>query len=452
MTARLPSFPRLQIEPLEDRMLLATYYVAPTGSNGNSGLSDSAAWATLQHAADRVVAGDTVIVRAGTYVGFDLRGKDGTLNQRIQFRADDGVVINQRNNRTNDGINIEGVDYVTIRGFTVLGIGRAGIRSVDNTGVWIIGNRCDQNGTWGILTGHSNYLRIENNETSRSAVEHGIYVSNSCVNPVVRNNHSWGNHANGLHFNGDISLGGNGLILNATIEGNVIHGNGAGGGSEINCDGVQNSVIRNNLLYNNHASGISLYRIDAGGGASNNVVVNNTVLVSASGRWALNIQNGSTGNKVFNNIFWNQHSWRGAISISTDSLTGFQSNFNAVIGRFTLNGGGTVLDLAAWRQQTNQDSNSFIATPAQLFVNASTNDYHLKVGSPAIDAGTTNKAPTIDFEGQKRDRRPDIGADEYFSSTKSAGGLGGGAAVKSLADGWFAEPRRGGRRFGPAWL
>ena len=67
----------------------------------------------------------------------------------------------------------------------------------------------------------------------------------------------------------------------------MIYDNGRGGGSGINGDGVQNSVIRNNLIYNTHASGISLYRIDGGGGSSGNLVINNTVLVAGDGRWAL---------------------------------------------------------------------------------------------------------------------------------------------------------------------
>src|SRR5262245_27414508 len=51
-----------------------TYFVAPPssgGSDSNPG-SSAAPWATLQHAADRVTAGDTVIVRAGTYAGFNV--------------------------------------------------------------------------------------------------------------------------------------------------------------------------------------------------------------------------------------------------------------------------------------------------------------------------------------------------------------------------------------------
>jgi hypothetical protein len=39
-------------------------------------------------------------------------------------------------------------------------------------------------------------------------------------------------------------------------------------------------------------------------------------------------------------------------------------------------------------------------------------DYHLQAGSPAIDVGTTEGAPTVDLEGSPRDAEPDLGAYE----------------------------------------
>src|SRR5262249_8146009 len=153
--------------------------------------------------------------------------------------------------------------------------------------------------------------------------------------------------------------------------------NGKGGASGINADGVQNSIFRNNLIYNTHASGISLYRIDGGGASTGNLVVNNTVLVASDGRWALNIQNASTGNTVYNNIFYNSSSTRGSVDISSDSLAGFTSNYNVMMDRFTTNGGTSIQTLAQWQASTGQDKNSLVATPVQLFVNPSANDYHL---------------------------------------------------------------------------
>src|SRR6476661_2905773 len=290
---------RLHVEQLEDRAVPATLYVANTGNNTNAGTSSSP-WQTLQYAADHVHAGDTVIVRAGNYAGFYL-STDGTASSRIVFSADPGANITSRNPITGDGINLEGADYVTIEGFKITGATRAGIRSVINTGENIL---------------------IQNNTTSRSVDQHGIYVSNSADNPIIRGNRVWGNHDAGIQLNADVSMGGDGIITNALIENNVIYDNGLGGGASINCDGVQNSVIRNNLIYNAHATGIVLYVGNGAAGSSGNLVVNNTVLVAADGRWAVSVTNGSINNTFRNNIFYSAHSYRGAMYFTADSLPG----------------------------------------------------------------------------------------------------------------------------------
>jgi Ca2+-binding RTX toxin-like protein len=409
---------RPRIESLEARLALSTYYVATTGSDQNAGSTDQAAWRTLQYAADHVQAGDTVVVRAGTYTGFDLT-TSGSATQQIKFLADSGTVINARNATTPDGINLEGASWVTISGFEVAGIDRAGIRSVTNSHVTITNNYTHNNGYWGIFTGFSDDLDIENNVCTYSVQQHGIYVSNSGDRPIIRNNVCAYNHDCGIHMNGDISQGGDGIISGALVEGNIIYGNGAGGGSGINCDGVQDSTIQNNLLYDNHASGISLYQIDGGGPSKNDVIANNTVLVASDGRWAINVTNGATGTTLVNNILYNYGSYRGSVSVSADSLSGLKSDYNAVMDRFTSDDGNTVQTLAQWQTATGQDAHSIIATPSQLFVNVSTNDYHLSSTSPAIDKGTSTNAPTYDLEGHARPAGNgyDIGAYESSSTT-----------------------------------
>jgi parallel beta-helix repeat protein len=414
---------RALFERFEERLALATYYVASLGSDTQAGSAD-APWATLQKAADTVNPGDTVVARAGTYSGFDLR-RDGTALNRIVFSAEPGVIVNSRNLRTPDGINLEGADYVTIEGFTVSSVPRAGIRSVTNDGVILRNNRCDQNGRWGILTGFSENILIENNECSRSADEHGIYVSNSADNPIIRGNVVWGNFANGIHMNGDVFTGeGDGIISGALVENNVIFDNGTGGGSGINCDGVQTSRIQNNLLYDNHASGISLYRIDGGGGSTGNVVVNNTILQAADGRWAINIADGSTGNTILNNVLFNAHPFRGSITVENDSLVGLVSDYNAVIDRFSSDGGTSRITLAQWRAWTGQDQHSILATPGELFVAPNANNYQLNPGSPAIDRGTALLSPNRDLAGNPRPSGSsvDIGAYERASTGLASAG------------------------------
>jgi parallel beta-helix repeat protein len=410
---------RLDFDHLERRAVLSLLFVSPSGNDAAIG-SDLAPLKTLQRAADVAKAGDTVTVRAGNYAGFNLTS-DGAATAPISFRADPGVTVNARNLATPDGINLEGADYVTIEGFKVVGMPRAGIRSVSNSHVTIRNNVVDQNATWGIFTGFSEDLLVEGNTTSRSQTQHGIYVSNSGDRPIIRNNVSWGNYGAGIHMNGDASQGGDGIISGGLVEGNTIYGNGIGGGSGINCDGVQGSRIQNNLIYDTHASGISLFRQDGGGASSNNVVANNTVLVAADGRWALNIQNASTGNTVINNILYNSGTFRGSLDISPDSLSGLTSDYNAVMDRFTTDGGGSRLTLTQWRSTTGQDAHSIIASPSQLFVAPSTNDYHLSSTSLAIDAGTSLNAPANDRDGVARPTGNgwDIGAYEYLSSTQA---------------------------------
>lgn len=401
----------LGMENLESRQVLATLYVSPSGNDGNAG-SSSAPWQTLQHAADVVSAGDTVIVRAGNYTGFDLRS-DGTAAARIVFQGEDGVNITARNARTPDGINLEGADFVTIDGFNVNGMPRAGIRTVLNQHVIIRNNTTDANGVWGIFSGFSDDLLIEHNVASHSVEQHGIYVSNSGDRPIIRGNTIFGNSDAGIHMNGDISQGGDGIISGALVENNVIYDNGVGGGSGINCDGVQDSTFQNNLLYDNHASGVSFYQIDGGGPSSGNILANNTIDMASNGRWALNIQDGAINTTIVNNILYNNHSFRGSIDISSDSLPGLQSDYNVVMNRFTTDGGDSILSLIQW-QALGHDQHSLVATPSQLFVDPASGNYHLSASSPALDAGTSQDAPSDDFEHQPRPSGTgwDIGADE----------------------------------------
>lgn len=420
--------PRLAVESLESRDTPAVLYVSPTGADTNPGTA-AAPLKTLQSAADRVVAGDSVIAGAGTYAGFNLF-TSGTAASRIAFQADPaagvgGVVINRPNPWNNlDGINLEGASYVTVEGFTVTGQPRAGIRSVANQFATVRNNVADANTVWGIFTGFSSDLLVENNQASRSAQQHGIYVSNSADRPVVRGNRVFENNASGIQLNADASQGGDGVISNAVIENNVLRANGAAGGASINLDGVQDSDVRNNLIEDARATGIALFRQDGATGSTNNRIVNNTVVVDNSlnqgnGRWAVSLTGGSTGNLLKNNILFSTQSFRGALSVSSDSQAGLVSDYNAVENRFSTDDGNTAIGLAGWQSATGQDVHSFslndVTALNGLFVDRATGNYHLSSTSAAIDRGTPTGAPLTDFEGNARPSGSgyDIGADEF---------------------------------------
>jgi len=108
------------------------YYVATSGNDSNPGTS-SQPWATIQKAAGVMTAGDTVIVRPGTYYGQVTVANSGDSqgcglgDSPITFLADpSGDVILNANGSGNNGFYIVGKTYVVIDGFKITG-GRDGV-------------------------------------------------------------------------------------------------------------------------------------------------------------------------------------------------------------------------------------------------------------------------------------------------------------------------------------
>lgn len=69
-----------------------TYYVAPGGLNANPG-TESEPWRDIQHAADMMVAGDTVYVKAGTYFERVVPRRSGSAGNFITYAAYPGQVV-----------------------------------------------------------------------------------------------------------------------------------------------------------------------------------------------------------------------------------------------------------------------------------------------------------------------------------------------------------------------
>lgn len=392
------------------------------GNDSNPG-TISQPWRTIQHAVDSVLSGDTIYVRSGIYEGVRIE-HSGTSSEYITLRSypAEAVIINSPgpSNVHNSIIEIETwdgdgrVSYWIIDGFEVTGANSYGIDLRGTYYIIIRNNKVHNNNVTGIFTAFSYFTTIQKNE-SYSNGEHGIYISNSSDYVTILRNVIHHNYSCGIHMNGDESMGGDGIITGVLVEENIIYENGEGGGSAINMDGVTDSTVKNNLLYNNHASGISLYQIDGAVCSSGNWIMNNTVIVPSDGRWALSIPGPTCiNNNVFNNIFYNFHSWRGSISIGTALLEGFKSDYNVVMDRFSVDDGATRITLNQWRNY-GYDIHSLISIPSDLFVDYTNNNYHLKSGSPAVDAGYQLVDIDKDLDNYIRPKGAgyDIGCYEY---------------------------------------
>lgn len=385
----------------------ATYYVRTDGNNNCSGLvnvggaSGECAWRTLQYAADTVVAGDTVNVADGNYVGFMIQTA-GTLGAPITFQSiGDGANITTRNATTPDGINIESwgddpADYIIIDGFNVYNQPRMGVRAIGGTGIVVQNTVAHDNDDCGIFTGWTPNFSVLNTTTYNNGstlMQHNIYISNSTSdNPIVRGNIAYDSGGgNGIQLNGDWESDDfppvgdqDGFIDNALIENNILYGNYAKGFSLIS---VRNSMIRNNITYNNgipdgSAGGIHIVQQMDSHYSSGNTVVNNTMDEPAVACVRINALN--TANVVFNNICL------GNSGIVFEGSGNFESN----------------------------NSNSTAG-----FTNRASHNYTLLEGAVQIGAGLalyqSRPAPTTDFLGTARPQGGtyDIGAYEYIISS-----------------------------------
>ncbi|TXT56012.1 MAG: hypothetical protein BAJATHORv1_30396 [Candidatus Thorarchaeota archaeon] len=405
------------------------YYVSPSGSDTNTGTMDQP-WQTPSYGVSQLVTGDTLFLLPGEYqldsaIHFEI---SGTEQSPITLTGQDAILNgaglpSDFDNR--DAIFVDHADNIIIENLVILNAPRSGLRISWSDHVSVTNSTFGNNGKWGIFSDFADYISIDSCETYGSGEEHGIYLSNSGDYPVVRNCLVHDNHASGIQFNADPLMGGDGIISGGIVENNYVYHNGEGGGAAINFASVRNTIVQNNLLFDNLAGGIACWDDGNDGtayGCKDNTFANNLVIFEEGyGRSALQMIEGSTGNIAVNNILIAGDSGDYALELdTTSSVTSDYNIFYHLESEEIVWTGDDALSLNEW-QDISFDTNSYSYAPSTLFVDYLGNDYHHVNDSSAIDVGTDSYAPTYDIEGTLRPYNGlfDIGPYEYspFAST-----------------------------------
>lgn len=400
----------------------ANLFVSPSGNDSNPG-TQSQPLQTLQAAFNRLVPGDVLEVLDGTYnvSSNTLLNARGTANLPIIIRSTTGNAVVDGSGMSGsfsarDAIFLENAEHILIHGLQIRNAPRAGMRISGGQFITVQAVKSGNNGVWGIFTDYVDDLNLLGNECFGSAVEHGIYFSNSADRVVMRGNYCHDNNASGLQINADPVFPGDGITSNALIEDNVLARNGAGGAAAINLASVRDSVIRNNLCYDNLASGIVLWDdgFSSSFGSKNNTVIHNTVVFrSGEGRHCIVMRNGSTDNRIENNILIGGR--RGCFEITSDSLSGFTTDANLV---FSVDGWpiatddttGSTYNFNSWRQLHGGSALSI--NQNAVFFDPANNDFGLNTLSPGKNMGKA-LGLSDDLLGDPRSSsNPDMGAIE----------------------------------------
>ncbi|HET6149726.1 MAG TPA: right-handed parallel beta-helix repeat-containing protein [Polyangia bacterium] len=408
--------------------LAAEYLVSPAGDDNAAGAA-ATPWRTLQRPWRTIRAGDTVTVEDGSYAGFGCDGTSGSAAARIVIRARNrwgAKVTSASASSTEDFIQLNSCSYVTVDGFDVSGAPRSGIAILGNAddgsdarGVTIQNCYAHQNGGTvvagrhdGVFSGFALDLTIQDNRIDGTG-EHGIYVSNAADNPAILRNDVANTGANGIQINADLSTGGDGLISNWRIEGNVVRN--CRGSAGFNLDGAILGVARNNVIYNCARGGITLFQGDGAQASHGNLIVNNTVYNPTGSRAAIQVASGANDNIIFNNILYAQ-----TTGLEIQTVTGLVHDYNLIS---SYSGGSAAAHETAPAAST-------------LFVAPATGDLRLLPTASAVDHGVATlggaSAPTTDVLGAGRPAGAaiDIGAYEQgaIAPTGTGGATGNGGA------------------------
>ena len=421
------------------------YYVAPTGSNSNPGTEDQP-WRTIQKAADTLVAGDTVHIKAGTYQERVVPQNPGSAGNIIVYTAYPGDTA------TIDGASISvpewgglfdmsGKSYIRVSGLRIMNAGpgphNPGILADGSSHIVIDNNVVSNTSDSGISVWNSEDVTVDNNEvegacyggynesisvggTDGFEVKHNHVIHGQkegiCAKDGSRNGKVFGNR---VHDTGAVGIyvdAWDKHTYNIEVFDNLVHDTTAGNGFSLASETggmLENIRVYNNIAYHNRYIGLSI-SINGPGGPQgehpmNDIhVVNNTLSDNGWETWGggIAVDNPDAQDVVIRNNIGSQNIYFQIVVGSAVEAENVTIDHNLIDG---------------YRGTEGETYGNQYVEGDPMFVYPAGADFHLRQESPAIDQGSPADAPAMDFEGHPRPYGAgyDIGADEYTLFTYS---------------------------------
>lgn len=396
----------------------------------------------FERVANSLNPGDELILHGGLYSQSGRRAvtAQGTPSKPIVIRAAAGEhpLLTRPADNIDKYNNIEFIDcrHLVIRELRFKG-GSSGVRFIrghhvlfEGCEIWQTGNNAltMNSGDCEDFVIRGNHIHHTGLSTSRSTEGEGMYIGchdGSCIttNTVVEGNYI--HHLRGTSIGGndgiEIKFGSYGNI----VRDNVIHDTNIGrqypgifvygGGPKINVvegnviwnagEGIQvisDAVVRNNIIFNCSATGITAAPHAAVSQMRNVTIVNNTIVNHPRGvliRWS------KADNMIFSN---NAVYCPGFTAIDISGITDSAMSTNSVEGRLK----GAAIDHARFLDG---------GMMAEAFVAPVMKDFWPKPGSVLIGRADANFTPELDFNHTARDALCDAGAYESNGRAENPG-------------------------------
>lgn len=447
-----------------------TFFVSPTGSDSNPG-TEAQPWRTIQHAAETLQAGETVLIRAGEYAEWVRPQHSGNEGKPITYAAYPGenVTLNGAEielpahmprmprppHPTHDWVGahighptafgglfqIEGRSHIIVKGLRIINAGphrdNAGILVKDCDNIRIEGNATYNTVSSGIGVWRCYKVVVTGNEVELACNDGG----NECVS--IAGTDEFEVSYNHVHHSGPGSEGGEGIDIKHGSSNGRAHHNHV---HHLNRLGIYadswNTLTRNieiyqNLVHDNTGDGITV-AAEAGGLLEDIKIYNN--LIFRNGRsgvvigWYGDVEHqpirdiSIVNNTIVNNGvndegggIWFENPEAENILVQNNIVSqnrlwqiAFRDDTPATVATFNNN------LTFGFRDHPGEIQNPLHADPK--LVDPARENFRPQSNSPALAAGLRFDGLTHDFNGHPRPAgNPDIGAYQFQTEAIASG-------------------------------